>query len=201
MHGKLRTPKNQTFNNLIKIMNDKCFLSIPESLLDTSNFGGNSWLTGFSEADGHFGIKYVEGKSKSGVMKRARSEHVTLKYRLDQRAQDRPTSSSMLPFMEKLAFFLECPVKTYSSNKTQTEILSLTVSAISKLELLVNYFDKYPLIGDKVNDYKKWRIVYDMIIAKEHLTAEGRLKIKSLIDKSAVSYGTAPLDEDSFGEL
>jgi hypothetical protein len=37
-----------------------------------------------------------------------------------------------------------------------------------------------------------------MIIAKEHLTAEGRLKIKSLIDKSAVSYGTAPLDEDSF---
>jgi hypothetical protein len=39
MHGKLRTPKNQTFNNLIKIMNDKCYLSIPESLLDTSYFG------------------------------------------------------------------------------------------------------------------------------------------------------------------
>jgi LAGLIDADG endonuclease len=73
----------------------------------------------------------------------------------NERAHDRPTSSSMLPFMEKLAFFLECPVKTYSSNKTQTEVLSLTVSAIGKLELLVNYFDKYPLIGDKVNDYKK----------------------------------------------
>jgi hypothetical protein len=42
MHGKLRTPKNQTFNNLIKIMNNKCYLSIPESLLDTSNFGENS---------------------------------------------------------------------------------------------------------------------------------------------------------------
>jgi len=88
-------------------------------------------------------------------MKRARSEHVTLKYRLDQRAQDRPTSTSMLPFMVKLAFFLECLVKTYSSNKTQTEVLSLTVSAIGKLELLINYYDKYPLIGDKVNDYKK----------------------------------------------
>jgi hypothetical protein len=44
------------------------------------------------------------------------------------------------------------------------------VFAIGKLELQVNYFDKYPLIGDKVNDYKKLRIVYDMIIAKEHLT-------------------------------
>lgn len=181
MHGKLRTPKNQTFNNLIKIMNDKCSLNIPESLLDTSDFAGNSWLTGFTESDGYFGIKYVEGKPKSGVMKRSRSEHVTLKYRIDQRAYDRPTSSSMLPFMEKLALFLDCPVKTYSSNKTQTEILSLTVSAISKLEYLVNYFDKYPLIGDKLNDYKKWRIAYDMLIAKEHLTPEGRLKIKSLI--------------------
>lgn len=181
MHGKFRTPKNQTFNNLIRIMNEKCSLSIPESLLDTSDFYDNSWLTGFTESDGHFGIKYVEGKSKSGVMKRARSEHVTLKYRLDQRAYDRPTSLSMLPFMEKLAIFLDCPVKTYSSNKTNTEVLSLTVSAIGKLELLVNYFDKYPLIGDKHNDYKKWRIVYDMIIAKEHLSPEGRLKIKSLI--------------------
>jgi hypothetical protein len=38
MHGKLRTPKNQTFNNLIKFMNDKCSLSTPESLLDTSYF-------------------------------------------------------------------------------------------------------------------------------------------------------------------
>ena len=42
IHGKLRTPKNKTFNNLIKIMNNKCSLSIPESLLDTSNFGSNS---------------------------------------------------------------------------------------------------------------------------------------------------------------
>lgn len=181
MHGKFRTPKNQTFNNLITIINDKCSLSIPESLLDTSDFFDNSWLTGFTESDGHFGIKYVESKSKSGIMKRARSEHVTLKYRLDQRAYDKPTSLSMLPFMEKLAIFLDCPVKTYSSNKTNTEVLSLTVSAIGKLEPLVNYFDKYPLIGDKLNDYKKWRIVYDMMIAKEHLSPEGRLKIKSLI--------------------
>lgn len=106
---------------------------------------------------------------------------MTLKYRLDQRAYDRPTSSSMLPFMEKLALFLDCSVKIYSSNKTQIEVLSLTVSAIGKIGSLVDYLDRYPLIGDKLNDYKKWRIVYDMLIAKEHLTPEGRLKIKSLI--------------------
>jgi len=69
----------------------------------------------------------------------------------------------MLPFMEKLAIYLDCPVKTYNSNKTQTEVLSLTVSAIGKLELLVNYFDKYPIIGEKLNNYKNWRIVYDWL--------------------------------------
>jgi hypothetical protein len=86
-------------------------------------------------------------------MKRSRSEHITLRFRLDQRAYDRPTSSLMLPFMENLASFLNCEVKKYNINKTQTEVLSLTVAAINKLELLVNYFDKYPLIGDKSNDY------------------------------------------------
>lgn len=97
-----------------------------------------------------------------------------------QRAYDKPTSSSMLPFMEKLAIFLDCPVKPYTTN-SQSEILSLTVSAIGKLGPLVNYFDKYPVIGEKRHNYIKWRIVYDIIIAKEHLTPEGRLKIKSLI--------------------
>lgn len=86
----------------------------------------------------------------------------------------------MLPFMVKLAIFLDCPVKTYINN-TQTEVFSLTVSAIGKLEPLVNYFYKYPVIGEKLNNYIKWIIVYDMIVAKEHLTPEGILKIKSLI--------------------
>ena len=64
IHNKLRTPKNKRFNDLIKIFNAKYFLNIPESLLDNSNFSDNSWFTGFTEADGHFGIRYVETKSK-----------------------------------------------------------------------------------------------------------------------------------------
>lgn len=99
MHGKLRTPKNKRFNDLIKSFNLKYSLNIAESLLDTSNFGDNSWLTGFTEADGHFGIKYMDSKPKSDTRKRSVSESVSLKFRLDQRAYDKPTSSDMLPFM------------------------------------------------------------------------------------------------------
>lgn len=60
IHGKLRTPKNKRFNDLIIFINKKYCLNIGGSLLDLSDFTKNSWLTGFTEADGHFGIKYVE---------------------------------------------------------------------------------------------------------------------------------------------
>jgi hypothetical protein len=42
IHGKLRTPKNKRFNDLIKIFNAKYSLGISESLLDNSNFTNNS---------------------------------------------------------------------------------------------------------------------------------------------------------------
>lgn len=43
IHGKLRTPKNITFNKLIEFFNGKYLLSISESLLDESDFNNNSW--------------------------------------------------------------------------------------------------------------------------------------------------------------
>jgi len=42
IHGKLRTPKNKRFNDLIKVFNAKYSLGISESLLDNSNFTDNS---------------------------------------------------------------------------------------------------------------------------------------------------------------
>lgn len=182
MHGKLRTPKNIRFNDLIKFINAKYSLDKPKSLLDNSNLSENSWFTDFTESDGHFGIKYIERKTKSDTRKRSVSESVTLKFILCQRLFDKPTSSSMKPFMEDLALFLSCNLKSYTSN-TKSEILIVSVSSLDSVKFLVNYFNKYRLIGNKLNDFKKWEIVYNMLIKKEHLTDKGRLKIRSLIGK------------------
>ena len=99
-----------------------------------------------------------------------------------QTSGDKSTSSSMKPFMESLAFFLFCNL-TSNINNTNSEILTVSVSSLDSVKLLMNYNNKYSLIGDKLNDFKKWEIVYNMFIKKEHLTGEGRLKIKSLIGK------------------
>ena len=60
----------------------------------------------------------------------------------------------MKPFMESLALFLSCNLKSYINN-TNSEILCVSVSSLDSVKLMVNYFNKYPLIGDKLNDFKK----------------------------------------------
>lgn len=182
IHGKLKTPKNKRFNDLIKFINAKYSLTIPESLLDNTNYKGNSWFAGFTESDGHFLIKYIESRPKSETRKRSVSENISIKFILDQRAYDKPTSTCMRPFMENLASFLSCNLKSYTNN-TNSEVLSLTVSNISNIKFIVDYFNRYPLIGNKLNDFKKWEIVYNMIVSKEHLSEEGKLKIRALINK------------------
>ena len=168
IHGKLRTPKNIRFNELIKFINHKYSTHTTESYLDTSNFQDNSWFTGFTEADGHFGIKIVESKPKSETRKRSVSESIGIKFKLDQRSFDKPNSSSMLPIMENLASFLSCKVNIsiIDPKSNPREILSLTVAGIKDLEFIVNYFNQYPLLGIKGKDFKYWERVYYMILSK-----------------------------------
>lgn len=56
VHNKLRTPKNYSLNKLIEFINVKYSLDIKEGVLDNSDLSSNSWLTGFTESDGHFDI-------------------------------------------------------------------------------------------------------------------------------------------------
>ena len=187
IHGKLRTPKNIRLNEVIKFLNFKYssknyWIKLPESLLDTSDFKTNSWFTGFTEADGHFGIKIVESKPKSDTRKRSVSENISLKFRLDQRSFDIPNSSSMLPVMKSLASFLSCKLSTYTIDPKSNprEILSLSVTGIGKLEFIVSYFNKNPLLSLKGKDFKHWEIVYHMVVSKQHLTEMGKFKIRAI---------------------
>jgi len=88
----------------------------------------------------------------------------------------------MKHFMESLALFLSCNLTSYTDNRN-SEILCINVSSLDSVKFLVDYFNEHPLIGDKLNDFKKWEIVYDIMIKKEHFTDKGRLEIRSLIGK------------------
>ena len=173
-------------------MNEKYRLKIEQSNLDYSNLASNSWFTGFSEADGHFGVKIVEAKPKSETRKRSVSANISLRFRLDQRSFDKPNNSSMEACMESLACFLNCQVgaKRYKTSlvsrtiqRSPNEMLSVSVQSINNLAILVKYFNKFPLLGTKGKDFKCWEKVYFIILSKQHLQQKGKLEIKSIVNE------------------
>jgi hypothetical protein len=82
----------------------------------------------------------------------------------------------MLNIMNKLAKFLDCKLSIFEIKTGK--VLSLNVSSIDRVGFIINYFYKYPLLGNKSYDFEDWKIVYNMILEKKHLTDEGRSKIK-----------------------
>ena len=97
----------------------------------------------------------------------------------------------MLSIMESIASFLSCKLSTYTINPKSNprEILSISIVGINNLGFLVNYFNKYPLLGvaSQGKDFKYWEIVYYMIIAKEHLNEASRLKIRAIASEMKIN--------------
>ena len=61
------------------------------------------------------------------------------------------------------------------------------VQSIKDLKLLIEHFDKYPLITDKYFDYKLFKQAFELIEQREHLTFEGLCKIVAI--KASVNWG------------
>lgn len=62
-----------------------------------------------------------------------------------------------------------------------------SVRSFKELSVIINHFDKYPLITQKQADYLLFREVFFMIESGEHLTAEGIAKIVAL--KASLNKG------------
>jgi len=54
------------------------------------------------------------------------------------------------------------------------------VESFQELQVIVNHFDKYPLITEKASDYLIFRQCFEIIKQKEHLTEKGIFKLIGL---------------------
>ena len=48
------------------------------------------------------------------------------------------------------------------------------------VEKIIPFFDKYPIQGEKLNDYLDWCKIARLIKNKSHLTNEGLISIKNI---------------------
>ena len=54
------------------------------------------------------------------------------------------------------------------------------VSSVKELNIIVNHFDKYPLITQKWSDFMLFKQALDLIKCKKHLTLEGLQEIVNI---------------------
>ncbi len=66
-------------------------------------------------------------------------------------------------------------------------LIQYRVSSIKDLELIINHFDKYPLITQKWADYQLFKQAFILVKSKQHLTMEGLIKIVAI--KASMNKG------------
>jgi len=63
--------------------------------------------------------------------------------------------------------------------KLGKESLQYSLTSRKDLSIIINHFDKYPLITQKQGDFELFKMAFELIQSKTHLTAEGLAKIVS----------------------
>jgi hypothetical protein len=144
INGNMRTPKIHALYNLIDWLNQRFEnINIYKKPLNNTSLNSNAWLAGFIEADGHFSVRTTINSKYS---------RVECKFELTQRKNDH-NGRNNLYFMDTIANFLLCSVKSIRIDKPKPEYRLRTISLKGNL-VLEDYLNSYPLFGSKYLDYK-----------------------------------------------
>jgi hypothetical protein len=65
-------------------------------------------------------------------------------------------------------------------HKHDKDTVQYRVQSIKDIAVIVEHFDKYPLITQKQGDYLLFKMAVNLILNKEHLTIEGLRKIVAI---------------------
>lgn len=119
------------------------------------------WVVGFTEAEGCFFVIIQQDKVKG-------LHQIKIGYQVSQHIRD-------LSLIKSLKDFFGCG-RTEPCGKAA---ISFRVSKFSHLsEVIVPFFENYPLLGSKLKDFRDWKGITKLIASKAHLTPEGLNEIK-----------------------
>ena len=134
----------------------------------------NPWfVSGFSDGEGCFMITITENKKlKLGFQ-------VQLFFVIGLHHRDKA-------LLEKILIYFAVGNIT----KEKSGILKYKVSSVKDLRVIIDHFDKYPLITDKWSDYQLFKQAFKLLERQEHLTIEGLKKILSI--RASMNWGLSP---------
>nr|ADZ76451.1 LAGLIDADG homing endonuclease [Leptographium truncatum] len=179
----IKNKEHLTLNGLMKIISIKAAMNLGLSENLKKEFPGclsvkrpefglsnlnKRWLAGFIEGEACFFVSiYNSPKSKLG-------KAVQLVFKITQRIRDKI-------LIESIVELLNCGrVEVRKSN----EACDFTVTSIKEIEnYIIPLFNEYPLIGQKLKNYEDFKLIFDMMKTKDHLTEEGLSKIIEIKNK------------------
>lgn len=65
-------------------------------------------------------------------------------------------------------------------SKLASNSVLFIVSSIDELKVIIDHFDRYPLISSKYKDYLLFKQAFELVQKKEHFTVEGLKKIVAI---------------------
>lgn len=164
----------KTFPNVIAINRPEYkFSGIPDPY----------WVAGFTSGDGSFHLNIR--KSDSNI-----SNRVSLRYSINLNIRDAEVLKGLVYYFSTLDELVLPGVKNAGKAKLNLKTKYVTesnntvnfaVRKISELnEVIIPFFEKYPIQGIKSLDFADFKKVANMIAHKEHLTNEGINKILAI---------------------
>ena len=169
---QIKIPSNQFFKN------KKLFSTNTKSEAEI-----NPWfLTGFVDAEGCFSVKIQQ------------NANLKTKWRV------RPVFSITLHIKEKaLLESLKSKLGVGHISKSGNKAVMYAVDSIKEIPVIINHFDKYPLITKKLSDYLIFKNCFNIIKQGHHLTERGLLEIISL--KSNLNLGLPVKLKEAFPNI
>ena len=200
INGKFRTPKLEALHKLIDWLNSKRISSplhmekyseLVKNGLDLSPIFENAWLAGFTDADGNFNVIINQRKNKNSI-------RVQTQFRLEIRQEYhiKKLSSGYGTTYIDIISIIASALKTnvYSRARLLKESLSYLYYIVAgsnySKHLLRNYFQNFPLMSSKNNDYLTWCKIMDLSQNPPHssqIISECRL-LKSEINNNRKSF-------------
>jgi hypothetical protein len=91
---------------------------------------------------------------REGLLEQRKKRQISCRLRIEQRMVDPITNESYFYILTKIASFLNCNLLLRKQVATGNVYYTLTASNSKSLQIIIDYFECYPLYSSKYLDYK-----------------------------------------------
>jgi hypothetical protein len=142
-----------------------------------------NFLTGFTDAEGSFVLSITKSNTvRSGWIIKPRFQ---------------------IHLHKKDLFILEAIQKFLGVGKVYVQgtnsAVEYRVFSIKELGVVLDHFDKFPLVSNKYGDYSLFKQAYLLLVNQEHLTPEGLRKVISI--KASINKGLSEPLKEAFPDV